>query len=99
MILRWIFALALAAMPSLTAHAQDRRVPASAADVRLSYAPVVNKVTPSVVNVYAARIVQNRNPLMDDPFFRRFFGGGGRAMPRSRCSARSARAWSWTLPA
>jgi Do/DeqQ family serine protease len=50
-------------------------------DLRLSYAPVVHKVTPSVVNVYAARIVQNRNPLLEDPFFRRFFGGGGAAMP------------------
>jgi hypothetical protein len=45
-----------------------------------------------VVNVYAAKIVENRNPFMDDPFFRRFFGGGGAACRASRCSARSARA-------
>jgi S1-C subfamily serine protease len=59
-------------------------------ELRLSYAPVVQKAAPSVVNVYAARVVANRNPFMDDPFFRRFFGGGRRQ--RSRCSARSARA-------
>jgi S1-C subfamily serine protease len=29
------------------------------------------------VNVYAAKIVQNRNPLLDDPIFRRFFGVPG----------------------
>jgi Do/DeqQ family serine protease len=27
-----------------------------------------------VVNVYAAKVVQIRNPLLDDPIFRRFFG-------------------------
>src|ERR1700682_2697740 len=57
--------------------AQDRRVPASAADIRLSYAPIVQRVQPAVVNVYAAKVVQNRNPLLDDPIFRRFFGVPG----------------------
>ena len=56
--------------------AQDRRVPASAAELRLSYASIVQRVQPAVVNVYAAKTVQNRNPLLDDPIFRRFFGGG-----------------------
>src|SRR6478736_387304 len=59
------------------AAAQDRRVPASAADIRLSYAPIVQRVQPAVVNVYAAKMVQNRNPLLDDPIFRRFFGVPG----------------------
>jgi Do/DeqQ family serine protease len=59
------------------AAAQDRRVPASPAEVKLSYAPIVQRVQPAVVNVYAAKVVQNRNPLLDDPIFRRFFGGGG----------------------
>jgi Do/DeqQ family serine protease len=31
-------------------------------------------VQPAVVNVYAAKMVQNRNPLLEDPIFRRFFG-------------------------
>src|SRR6184192_2100757 len=57
--------------------AQDRRVPASPADIRLSYAPIVQRVQPAVVNVYAGKVVQNRNPLLDDPIFRRFFGVPG----------------------
>src|SRR6476660_6298356 len=68
------------------ATAQDRRVPASPADSRLSYAPIVQRVQPAVVNVYAAKVVQNRNPLLDDPIFRRFFGvpgGGGSQLQRS----------------
>jgi Do/DeqQ family serine protease len=64
----------LAAAPAL---AQDRRIPTSAAEVRLSYAPIVQRVQPAVVNVYAAKVIQNRNPLLDDPIFRRFFGVPG----------------------
>src|ERR1700757_2424340 len=59
------------------AMAQDRRVPASPAELKLSYAPIVQRVQPAVVNVYAAKMVQNRNPLLDDPLFRRFFGVPG----------------------
>src|SRR6201995_4394876 len=59
---------------TVSATAQDRRVPSSAQELRLSYAPIVQRVQPAVVNVYAAKIVQNRNPFMDDPLFRRFFG-------------------------
>jgi Do/DeqQ family serine protease len=59
------------------ALAQDRRVPSSPAELRLSYAPIVQRVQPAVVNVYAAKMVQNRNPLLDDPIFRRFFGVPG----------------------
>jgi Do/DeqQ family serine protease len=59
------------------ALAQERRVPSSAAELRLSYAPIVQRVQPAVVNVYAAKVVQNHNPLLDDPIFRRFFGVPG----------------------
>ncbi|KZD23993.1 DegQ family serine endoprotease [Tardiphaga robiniae] len=59
------------------ALAQDRRVPTSPTEMKLSYAPIVQRVQPAVVNVYAAKTVQNRNPLLDDPVFRRFFGGQG----------------------
>ena len=66
-----------------TAAGQERLVPASPAEVKLSYAPVVQKAAPAVVNVYAAKVVENRNPFFDDPFFRRFFGGEG-GLPRER---------------
>ena len=67
-----------------SASVQERRVP-SVPELRLSYAPVVQRVAPAVVNVYAAKVVQNRNPLFDDPIFRRFFGvpGGGDNVQRS----------------
>ena len=38
-----------------------------------SLAPVLERVTPSVVNVYTQTRVRVRSPLLDDPFFRRFF--------------------------
>src|SRR3982750_3379326 len=77
MLNRFLAAALLTAALAVPAQAQDRRVPASAADVKLSYAPVVQRVTPAVVNVYAAKVIQNRNPLLEDPIFRRFFGVPG----------------------
>ncbi|TMK49449.1 MAG: DegQ family serine endoprotease [Alphaproteobacteria bacterium] len=77
MLIRSLALLLVAAGAATPALAQDRRVPASAAELRLSYAPIVQRVQPAVVNVYAAKMVQNRNPLLDDPIFRRFFGVPG----------------------
>jgi Do/DeqQ family serine protease len=76
MILRLLGCLAVWCALVSTAPAQDARVPSSPGEIKLSFAPVVKRVTPAVVNVYAARIVQDRVPLFDDPIFRRFFGGG-----------------------
>jgi Do/DeqQ family serine protease len=72
-----IFTALLVLLAAAPAMSQDRRVPASSAELRLSYAPIVQHVQPAVVNVYAAKVVQNRNPLLDDPIFRRFFGVPG----------------------
>jgi Do/DeqQ family serine protease len=63
------------------ATAQDRQVPATPAQIQLSFAPVVKRVAPAVVNVYAQHVVENSNPFLADPFFRQFFGGG---MPREQ---------------
>jgi Do/DeqQ family serine protease len=83
--LRVCAALLAAAVSALTpllqsASAQERRVPSGPAEVQLSFAPVVRRVAPAVVNVYAARVIENRNPFMNDPFFRQFFG----AVPREQ---------------
>lgn len=43
--------------------------------MQLSFAPVVARTAPAVVNVYALKTVQRTTPFMDDPFFQRFFGG------------------------
>ena len=70
------FVLALAAALALSASAAERRVPESRDDVRLSFAPLVRKAAPAVVNIYTRRVQRSRQsvPLFDDPFFRRFFG-------------------------
>src|SRR5438874_1030232 len=79
-----VFLIACAASPGF---AQERRLPSSPNELRLSYAPVVERATPAVVNVYAAKMVAIRNPLFDD--FRRFFGmpggpgGAGEQVQRS----------------
>ncbi len=58
------------------AWAAEKRVPGSTTEVQLSFAPLVKKAAPAVVNVYARKVVQGGGnlPLFDDPFFRRFFG-------------------------
>ncbi len=79
--LRVVSTTIVAAVVALAgANAQDRRVPSSPAELQLSFAPVVKRVAPAVVNVYAARVVENRNPFMNDPLFRQFFG----AVPREQ---------------
>src|SRR5580693_2809578 len=62
------------------ATAQERQIPSSMGQLELSFAPVVKRVAPAVVNVYAQHVVENNNPFLADPFFRQFFGG----MPREQ---------------
>lgn len=83
------FAAALLAAVAWTAPAmaqtQARQTPDSREQVTLSFAPLVKRTAPSVVNVYGARVEKRQqNPFMDDPFFRRFFGDGGLGVPRER---------------
>ena len=73
-LIRSTVVLLLSLLAATPLAAQERRVPQSPAELRLSYAPIVQRVQPAVVNVYAAKVVQNRNPFLDDPIFRRFFG-------------------------
>jgi Do/DeqQ family serine protease len=76
----FLAAFCLLALCVTDALAQQRQVPASAGQLELSFAPIVKRVAPAVVNVYAARIVANNNPFLADPFFRQFFG----AVPREQ---------------
>ena len=71
--------LAVAMLLGLTAAAlAESVVPKDPGEIRLSFAPVVKKARPAVVNVYASRVeTMPRNPLFDDPIFRQFFGGQG----------------------
>jgi Do/DeqQ family serine protease len=68
----------LLTLAPIASPAAEKVVPQSPAEVHLSFAPVVKKVRPAVVNVYASRIeTRPKNPLFDDPIFRRFFGDQG----------------------
>jgi len=69
--------LTLAAFLALApARGEEQSVPLSQAEIELSFAPLVKKTAPAVVNIYTRRVVETRavSPLFDDSFFRRFFG-------------------------
>ncbi|MET0547351.1 MAG: trypsin-like peptidase domain-containing protein, partial [Caulobacterales bacterium] len=62
---------------SAPAQADVKQVPVSRQDAQLSFAPVVKKAAPAVVNVYSKKTIKTaayRSPFADDPIFRRFFG-------------------------
>src|SRR5689334_17551250 len=62
----------LAAVP---ATAQRRELPPTREAAQYSFAPIVKKAAPAVVNVYVrARVATFVSPFADDPLFRRFFG-------------------------
>ena len=58
------------------ALAAGKTVPGSRQQVEYSYAPLVAKAAPAVVNIYTRKVVRGRriSPLFNDPFFQRFFG-------------------------
>ena len=50
------------------------QLPAQVGDTPVpSLAPMVKRVSPAVVNIATKGTVQEQNPLLNDPFFRRFF--------------------------
>jgi serine protease Do len=71
-------------------QAQEPIVPSSRESLVYSYAPVVEKVAPAVVNIYAARTTEQayNSPFLNDPIFRHFFGDGmpGRSGSRLQSS-------------
>ncbi len=75
--------LALAAAMTCPAPSVMAALPAAVDGQALpSLAPMLEKVTPAVVNISSKTRVKVRDPLLDDPFFRRFFGVPD--MPRER---------------
>jgi Do/DeqQ family serine protease len=71
---------AIAALPAPPAAAEAAPMP--------SLAPMVKRVSPAVVNIATRGTIKEkpgqRNPLLDDPFFRRFFDVPPDAKPRER---------------
>jgi Do/DeqQ family serine protease len=77
-LLRYLVVAALGFVLAPAAAEAQKVVPQSPAEIHLSFAPVVKKAQPAVVNVYASRVERRpQNPLFDDPVFRRFFGDQG----------------------
>ena len=51
------------------------QAPSSMGQVQLTFAPVVKRVAPGVVNVYSKSVVQTQvNPFFNDPLFSQLFG-------------------------
>ena len=76
--MRTLIASLFAGFLSVSALAQDALPPPDAAppetagDLSATFAPVVKRVAPAVVNVYAKTIV--KNPYAGDPFYEEFYG-------------------------
>ena len=70
------FAAASAAFAALPTAVDGQPLP--------SLAPMLEKVTPAVVNIAALSRSQEANPLLRDPFFRRFFKGPDQPQRRER---------------
>jgi Do/DeqQ family serine protease len=66
--------------------AQERYVPQDRSHIQYSFAPIVKRTAPSVVNVYAKQMVaqDGRGGLFNDPFFRQFFGDDAPGLPQER---------------
>ncbi len=79
---RLVLAILAAALLFVSGHAvpavaeDNSQVPQSREQITLSFAPLVRKAAPAVVNVFSRKTVKERvaSPFAADPFFRRFFG-------------------------
>src|SRR5262245_56608376 len=67
-------ALLVVAAPLAVAPVAFGQLPATVGDKPVpSLAPMLKRVTPAIVNIATKGTVQQENPLLNDPFFRRFF--------------------------
>ncbi|HUR21698.1 MAG TPA: hypothetical protein VMZ90_12860, partial [Vicinamibacterales bacterium] len=76
-VIRNAFALLLVAASTLTTPTAFAALPAVVGETPMpSLAPIVKRVAPAVVNIATRGTIRERapqNPLLDDPFFKRFF--------------------------
>ena len=76
----FLVSITLLAQPLLTSSVQAHQG-------KLTFAPILKQVTPAVVNISVTSTTRiARNPLMDDPFFRRFFNIPEQNGPQTRKS-------------
>ena len=82
-----VSAAAAALTAAASVHAREKTVPESRTQITLSFAPLVKKVSPAVVNIRTQRAdFAQSSPMFRDPFFRRFFGEQGPRAQRRRGS-------------
>ncbi len=82
MIRAFFAAMAILLTVAIPASAETR-APQSQTEITLSFAPLVKKSTPAVVNIYARRVTETQvSPFKGDPFFEQFLGGLGAMRPR-----------------
>ena len=81
-------ALALCVIATLVAAPLPAALPPMVNESGLpTLAPMIRKVSPGVVNIATRGTIRERgaqNPLLDDPFFRRFFDVPPDTGPRAR---------------
>src|SRR5215470_107947 len=80
-------ALALCVMVALLAPPLPAAMPPVITESVPTLAPMIRKVSPAVVNIATRGTIRERgaqNPLLDDPFFRRFFDVPPDTGPRAR---------------
>jgi len=75
----------------VVAHADTTPASRQVTQLSNSFADIIEKASPAVVKISSSRVIkaseqQGNNPLMNDPFFQRFFGGqgGNSARPRDQ---------------
>ena len=68
----------------ITGSAKD--IPETRKEIQLSFAPLVARTGPAVVNIFARtqRMERVKSPLFSDPFFEQFFGNLFERRPRMR---------------
>src|SRR5436305_1764951 len=75
-----IAAFAVASRSSAPVYVTARADTAKMEGLPTTFADVIEKASPAVVNIQSTRIIkasaqEGENPMMQDPFFRQFFGG------------------------
>src|SRR5262245_23560880 len=82
----------MASGPTFSVRAAGPPGPDTRDGLSFTFAPIVKKATPFVVNIWSSKVVRNpqgapSSPLFDDPYFRQFFGEtpfGQMQVPRER---------------
>ena len=75
---------------AVTARADSSPAAQKISSLSNSFADMIERASPAVVKISSTRLIkaseqqQGNNPMMQDPFFQRFFGGQGNARPKDQ---------------